>query len=32
MENNEKPIVGVYIQVIENKKVVQKYVPLKRGD
>ncbi len=29
MENIEKPIEGVYIQVIENKKVVQKYVPLK---
>lgn len=32
MENIEKPIEGVYIQIVENKKVVQKYVPLVRGD
>ena len=31
MENKiEKPIEGVYIQIIEKKKVVQKYVPLSR--
>jgi uncharacterized lipoprotein YajG len=29
MENKiEKPIEGIYIQIFENKRVVQKYVPL----